>query len=92
MRPTTIPDDQIAANPGSMRGVIAPPSGDLTDPDVAPVEVLFTGLAEGGFQRALVRLALDPGDLEKLAAGGNVWLAFYGPIPVFGLSVTPPVE
>ncbi|MEU5945128.1 hypothetical protein ABZ793_06145 [Micromonospora sp. NPDC047465] len=86
MRPTTIPDEQVAAHPGSIKGVIAGPPG------VSPVEALFDGLVDGGFERAMVRCELEPGDLEKLAAGGHVWLIFAGPIPVFGLTVTPPTE
>ncbi|WKU03744.1 hypothetical protein [Micromonospora sp. HUAS LYJ1] len=70
-----------------MKGIIAGPS-----PDIAPVEALFDGLVDGGFERAMVRCELEPGDLEKLAAGGHVWLVFAGPIPVFGLAVTPPTE
>ncbi|MET0492907.1 MAG: hypothetical protein ABW000_07215 [Actinoplanes sp.] len=76
MRPVPIPDAVAATFPGAMRGVLAAPGGDLTDPDIAPVEVLFDGLVDGGFQRAFVRLALEDGDLEQLIAGGHVWLIF----------------
>lgn len=89
MRPTPIPDEMVAAHPGSLRGVIAGPNGDLTDPDVRPVEALFDGLVDGGFERAMIRLSLEPGDLETLAAGGHILLTFRGPIPVFALDVVP---
>jgi hypothetical protein len=92
LRPTTIPDEQVAIHPGSVRGVLAAPGGDLTDPNIAAVEVLFDRVHDGAAERVLVRLALEDGDLERLAAGGNVWLAFYGPIPVFSLDVKAPGE
>lgn len=92
MRPTTIPDEQVDIHPGSVRGVLAAPGGDLTDPNVAPIEVLFDQVQDGAAGRVLVRLALEDGDLPKLAAGGNVWLVFYGPIPMFGLDVKAPGE
>jgi hypothetical protein len=45
-----------------------------------------------GAPRCCIRLALEPGDLEKLAAGGVVWLGVYGPLPVFTVDVKAPGE
>lgn len=40
MRPVPIPDHLV--RPGQIRRVLAPPSGDLCDPHVAPIEILAT--------------------------------------------------
>ncbi|MEU7590688.1 hypothetical protein AB0A95_30905 [Micromonospora sp. NPDC049230] len=90
MRPTPIPDNEVW--PGSFRAVLSGPSGDLTDTDVAPVEVLMDRGESTGVARACVRFELEPGDLEKLAAGGTIWLGVYGPLPVFTVDVKAPGE
>jgi hypothetical protein len=95
MRPTPIPDAEVW--PGAFRAVLSGPSGDLTGDgstvmDAQAVEVLFDRGQDTGAARACVRLALEPGDLEKLAAGGVVWLGVYGPLPVFTLDVKAPGE
>lgn len=88
MRPTVVPDGALW--PGSQRIVVAAPNGDLTDPEVAPVEAVvdMTDMDGGQVVRLSVRCALEPGDLEKLAAGGHVWLSFLGRLPVFSVTVT----
>jgi hypothetical protein len=87
MRPAPIPDAAIWE--GSERRVMAPPSGDPTDPNIAPVEVLIDRVATG--IRFSVRCVLEPGDLEKLAAGGHVWVSFCGGwMPPFSVDVTGP--
>ncbi|SBT63934.1 hypothetical protein GA0070622_0902 [Micromonospora sediminicola] len=90
MRPSPIPDDEMW--PGARRMVATGPSGDLTDTDIAPVEVLVDTGEHTGLPRVCVRLRLEDGDLEKLAAGGTVWLAVYGPLPVFSVDVKGPGE
>jgi hypothetical protein len=89
MRPAPIPDEAIW--PGAVRKVIAAPNGDLTDETIAPVEVLMDRPESLGGVRYCVRMALEPGDLEKLQAGGNVWIAFYGAVVPFYADVTDPL-
>lgn len=74
MRPSPIPDDAIWD--GARRVVFSAPDGDLTNSDIAPVEVLVD--AEGGVPRISARCVLEDGDLDKLARGGTVWVSFYG--------------
>ena len=76
MRPAPIPDEAIWE--GARRMVIAPPDGDLTSTDIAPVEVLIDNGQDTGIPRISVRCVLEEGDLEKLADGGTVWVTFYG--------------
>lgn len=76
MRPAPIPDSAIW--PGARRVVIGAPDGDLTRTDIAPVEALFDVGEDTGIPRISVRCVLEEGDIEKLATGGTVWIAFYG--------------
>lgn len=87
MRPTPIPDDAVW--PGAVRIVVAAPDGDLTNPDIAPVEVVADRAEDGVHPRFHVRAILEPGDLEQLAAGGHVWLTMWGAVVPFALSVAP---
>jgi len=83
MRPAPIPDDEIL--PGSKRVVIGPPVGhDLTG-DIRSVEVCVRRIQSFGGEQIVngvavisARCVLDLGDLEKLQAGGSVWVHFYG--------------
>lgn len=83
MRPAPIPD--AAVWPGAQRMVIAPPDGDLTNPDIAPVEALVDQASIG--RRLSVRCVLEDGDLEILARGGAVWVSFYGVMVPFSVDV-----
>jgi hypothetical protein len=87
VRPTPIPDNEIWT--GAQRVVFAAPNGDLTDAVIAPVEALVDR-SPSGFTCASVRCALEPGDLEKLTAGGTVWVTFYGRMTPFSVDVLPP--
>jgi hypothetical protein len=64
--------------------------GDLTNPHIAPVEALIDQSPATGAVNLSVRCELEPGDLEKLAAGGTVWLTFWGVIVPFALTVVEP--
>lgn len=76
MRPAPIPDNEIL--PGSTRIVIGPPTGhDLTGA-IRPAEVLHYPSESTGLPVLSARCVLEPGDLETLAAGGAVWVSFYG--------------
>ncbi|MFJ5984348.1 hypothetical protein [Lentzea sp. NPDC092896] len=63
------------------------PDGDLTS-EIAPVEALVDD-SRSGWRRLSVRCVLDPGDLERLAAGECVWVSFYGGMPPFSVDVNP---
>lgn len=76
MRPAPIPTEAVW--PGGRRVVIAPPDGDLTSTVIAPVEAVVDQGQDTGIPRISVRCVLEDGDLEKLADGGTVWIAFYG--------------
>ena len=84
---TPIPDDVVWK--GACRVVIGPPDGDLTGP-IRAVEAVLSQSETVGMPVMSVRCALEPGDLEVLAAGGHVWVSFYGGgMPPFSVDVTP---
>lgn len=76
MRPTPIPDAEVWD--GAVRRVLTAPGGDLADPDIAPVEALIDRSPSTGAVNLSVRCVLEDGDLEKLQAGGTVWITFWG--------------
>lgn len=79
MRPTPIPDEEVPD--GYRRLVVAPPDGDMTNPDIAPVEAVFglIRLGEGSFAPGFaMRLVLEDGELERMASGEPVWLYLVG--------------
>lgn len=88
MRPAPIPEEAVWE--GGRRLVFAAPDGDLTNPDIAPVEAIVDRSDTTGNVRISVRCQLEDGDLVKLAQGGYVWVSFYGGIPVFSVDVTGP--
>lgn len=88
MRPVPIP--HAAVWEGGHRTVIAAPDGDLTNSTIAPVEAVVDVPPSLGVTCYSVRCALDPGDLEKLATGGHVWISFYGQMVPFCTDVTGP--
>jgi hypothetical protein len=87
MRPTPIPEAEVWD--GGVRVVFAAPDGDLTNPDIAPVEVVADRADDGVTPRFHVRAVLEAGDLETLAAGGNVWLTMWGTVVPFAVDVRP---
>lgn len=89
MIPTTIPDTEIWE--GATRRVFAAPNGDLTDDSIRPVEALIDAVGDGT-ARINVRCALEEGELEKLQAGGHVWISFLGGIFPFCVDVKGPGE
>lgn len=88
MRPTPIPDREVWY--GALRRVFAAPDGDLTNPDIAPVEVLAD--QQDGDVRIHVRCELEDGDLERLTAGGTVWITTWGGLLPFAVNVAGPGE
>lgn len=86
MRVTSIPDNAVWE--GGHRVVIGPPGGDPTG-EISAVEAV-ADVSPSGVPVLSMRCALDPGDLEVLAAGGCVWVSFYGgSIVPFSVSVAP---
>lgn len=91
MRPTPIPDNEVWD--GAVRRVFAAPDGDLTNPDIAPVETLIDRSPTSGAVNLSVRCVLEDGELEKLQAGGTIWLTFWGVmVPWSATVVGPPIE
>lgn len=84
MRAAPIPDECVW--PGAERRVATAPSGDLLDPNIAPVEVLVENGAHGPL--ISVRCILEDGDLVKLAEGGVVWITFWGALVPFAVNVS----
>jgi hypothetical protein len=76
MRPASIPDTEIW--PGSQRVVFGPPAGHDVTGDIRPVEVLRWFSDTAGVPVLSARCVPDAGDLDRLAAGGAVWVSFYG--------------
>lgn len=89
MRPTPIPDAEVWE--GSTRIVVAPPGGDLTNPDIAPVEALADRSPSTGHQTLSVRCVLEDDDLELLQLGGTVWLTFWGRMVPWAATVLAPM-
>ena len=87
MRPTPIPDNEVWS--GAVRRVIAPPDGDLTNPDIAPVEALVDRDPHSGALNLSVRCTLDDDDLATLQAGGVIWLTFWGAMVPWSATVAP---
>jgi hypothetical protein len=81
VRPTTIPDDEIME--GHRRIVMGPPLGHDVTGDIRAVEMLAG--PEGVFR---ARIALEEGDLERLAAGEPFWVSFWGGVIPFDVSMT----
>ncbi|WP_367128313.1 hypothetical protein [Saccharothrix sp. HUAS TT1] len=92
MRPTSIPAEAVWS--GGKRVVLAAPDGDLTNPDIQPLEVIVDQVQIGdqAVNRFNVRCALEPGDLEKLTAGGHVWVSLYGAMVPMCVDVTGPTS
>lgn len=87
MRPVPIPDEAVWS--GAQRVVMGAPDGDLTNSTIAPVEVVVDRVESTGGLCYSARCVLEPGDLEKLQAGGHVWVSFYGGVMPFSVDVGP---
>lgn len=87
MRPTIIPEQLIPE--GYERLVIAAPGGDLLDPDIAPVEAVVGPSGVRDARQVSLRFQLEPGDLERLIAGGQVWVTVLGQLPPIAMRVGP---
>lgn len=100
MRPIPIPEGWLERNidllPGELLRtiVVAPPSGDLTDPNCGAVESmvrLIDNHGDGTPGHVLSTLwTLEGDDLAQLLAGGYIVLTFMGPMPVHAMDVIAP--
>lgn len=90
MRPIPIPE--AALWEGSKRTVMSAPNGDLLDDTIRPVEAIDEVSPTLGVRVLTVMCALDPGDLELLAAGGTVLVSFFGGMVAFEVNVLAPIE
>lgn len=88
MRPTPIPDDEMFA--GHQRVTFSKPEGEEYE-EVLPVEVQATIDEEMGLPMLRVRVELEPGDAERLAAGEPFWLTFWGHMPIFDAAMGEPI-
>lgn len=90
MRVAAIPDTEILD--GHERVVVGPPPDYDPTGEVRSVEMLrSTSIIEGEewpVHRA--RVVLEPGDLERLAAGESIWVSFYGHVVPFDVALTEP--
>lgn len=86
MKPTEIPDDEIWA--GAKRVRVEGHGEEIPGVD-AIVDQTRTGVLDGA-ARFNIRIGLEDGDLEKLAAGGVVWLSFYGNVLPFSMEAVGP--
>jgi hypothetical protein len=85
MRPIPIPDELVPE--GALRRVIGPPGGDLTSTDIGTVEAIVANDELHGVTFAVL-VSLEPGDLERLADCGGMWLTFRtSQMPVWSLEV-----
>lgn len=91
MRPIPIPDGWADRNlePGQLVGtkVVAPPGGDLTNPDIGAIEGMVRHSPELGGEVITFLWKPEGDDVGMLAAGGYIALTFNGPIAVHAMQV-----
>jgi hypothetical protein len=85
MRPSSIPDELV--NPERVRQTVTVPPE--LQAHVDPCEALITRGADG-LAQVHVRLELEPGELRKIRATGEVWVTFMGGITPFRVSAERP--
>lgn len=86
MIPVPIPNELVPE--GYVRRVFAAPDGDLTNPDIRPVEVLARKAPGMDTAEISVHLILEGDELERLNAGGSVWLIMLGGLMPFQVEVS----
>jgi hypothetical protein len=88
VKPTRIPTSEVWK--GARVVTFGAPEG--MEDKVAAVQAVEDRSGSTGVRRASVRLELEPGDLDKLAAGGHVWISFYGGMLPWSVDVAAPGE
>lgn len=82
MRPVPIPDELV--QPGTVRRLVQAPPGE--EDVVRPVESLISADTDGTALLSMM-MKLEDGDIEKLQAGGRIWLTMRGGIIPFSVHV-----
>lgn len=86
MKPSPIPEAEMF--PGHQLVTFRAPEGLTTSAEVHPVEVQAAYDDEMGMDMFRVRVELEPGDAERLAAGEPMWLTFWHLMPIFDVAMT----
>jgi hypothetical protein len=73
MTPTVIEDSEVPE--GAIRIVVGPPDGDITG-NIRPVEAIV--LSQDDSCAFVMKIALDDGDIERLAECKFFWIAQMG--------------
>lgn len=86
-----MPVRALQARPGAQLVSIGPPAG-VSEDDCGTVEALVEDTPDAVFPRTIrVPIQLEPGDLERLAAGEPLWLTVFLPRLVpFQVDLDPP--
>jgi hypothetical protein len=87
MHAVPIRDEWVADT--AQRVVIGPPDGDLTNPDIASLEVVAVD-DPLGFVTLTSIWVLDDEERAAIAAGGGIMLTVSAPHPVTSIAVFPP--
>lgn len=91
MKPTAVTDEHISAfhdgNPEAVKRLFAGPE-DM--PNVEACEGIVHRSSDGVTAVVRVPMELEPGDLENLKAGGEVWVSMWGGLAPFAVEVVPP--
>lgn len=78
MRPIPIPDELVPD--GAIRTVLSAPNGDLTDDQIAPLEVVIEELRHGDVETVMwtSRWTLTDEERERVAAGEAIEISLIG--------------
>lgn len=87
MRPTPIPDVELALSPDHRRVVIAPPPGYEADGPIRPVEALIGHDNDLDCTVFRFRCIPEDDDLERLEAGMPIWVTFCGHVVPWSIAV-----
>lgn len=82
MRPSPIEASEVP--PGFARRVFSAPNGDLTDKEIAPLEVVFGPLDDSMVFAS--KWKFEEGDLEEIQRTGHLWVVVQGLQPVLALT------
>jgi len=90
MTPTPVTDQMLATfhdgNPEAVKRLFVG-ADDL--PNVEPCEGVVHRSSDGDTAVVRIPLALEPDDLRKLLAGGQVWVSMWGGVAPFAVEVVP---
>jgi hypothetical protein len=91
MKPIPVTDEMVAAfsdsNPGAVKRTFVG-SEDL--PNVESCEAVVHRSTDGETAVIRVPMQLEPGDIEILSNGGEVWVSMWGGLSPFAVECVPP--